>query len=377
MPTQSQRTASPDQVSAAQTRAADRGNSLEYGTVTDRSGATMDTMVAKGGHSMAANPAFEADAIAFERALGIDAFTRGLPAAEALSAKAKDYLVAKHGAWERTNTELEAALASIGADNPGWSGAVGTAMDDLMAVFDTGNLATRMNHVGNFFTTILGGDLVAADPEMDRWVAEAKLNARQVEAKRVNSTGNAWTTAVQRPADSEVQGQGLSRVASGEDKRTQLTVESSGVSLDPGEERLQAQAAADRGETWDPRTGSLAWQEGARTWALNEKNAWVASMRELSLPLAAGPSGTTDMLMNASKTLGGVSAVDTRLACIGYLLPANHHSLVEVMTAAASHGAPMTQGQQMYTNIQPYSAGELRGFGGGKFPHERHPDSVT
>ncbi|MCO4748012.1 MAG: hypothetical protein KC912_24680 [Proteobacteria bacterium] len=377
MPALSQREASSAQSQAAKDRASSRGATLQEGSVTSRDGQTMDTLLAPLDVSMAVNPEFEKDATSFETALGVDAFSRALPAAEAMSAKAKDYFVAKHGAWQADNAELEASLTRLGADNAGWSGAVGTAMTDLMAVFDTGNLATRMNHIGGFVTKILGADLLADDPAMDTWIEKAKLDEDELDARRAAQTGNAWTTMVQKPTDSEVQGQGVARDKSGEDARTSLTPDSSGVTLDPAEQALQQRGVEAKGEVWDPNTSTLCWEEGARTWAVNENNAWVAKMRELSMPLAAGPSGTTNMLMNAAQVLGGVSMDDARLAAIGYLVPANHHSLVEVMVAAQPFGPSYSEGQQMYTDISPYNEGQLRAFGGGKFPHERHPGAVA
>ena len=87
---------------------------------------------------------------------------------------------------------------------------------------------------------------------------------------------------------------------------------------------------------------------------------WVQAMRSMSLPLAGGPSGTTNLLMNVNDVLKGVGAEEARLACIGYLLPIHAHSLVEVMTSAATHGAGYTAGQGMYRNIRPYGEETLR-----------------
>lgn len=363
-------TQSSSSVTQASERATERGGSLEAAPITDRSGAVLgEAQVAMGASSMAENPAFEQDAIAFERALGQAAFRDGLPAAEAMSAKAKAYIQAKAGPWEASNARLQAELAKTSSNEAGWSGAVGTAIEDVMAVFDSGNVATRMNHLGEFYTHILGEDLASGAPEVDRWIQQAHLEEAEIEERKRQMNGTKWSFNTIDP-NSEVAGQGQTRVRSGEDARTELTVAESGVTLDPAEAQLQEQAAVSRGETWDPTTGALSWQEGARVWMLNEANAWVERMRSLSLPLAAGPSGTTNMLMNTAQVLGGVSPVDARLACMGYLLPANHHSLVEVMVAAASFGAPYVEGQQMYRHIAPYNDTQLRTFGGGRFPDE-------
>ena len=60
------------------------------------------------------------------------------------------------------------------------------------------------------------------------------------------------------------------------------------------------------------------------------------------------------MLMSANAALGATTPVQARLACMGYLLPPNHHSLVEVMAAAKPFGAKWTPGQDMYKDIEPY-----------------------
>ncbi len=123
---------------------------------------------------------------------------------------------------------------------------------------------------------------------------------------------------------------------------------------------------------------TLKWSEGAKMWALNELDTWVSTMRALSLPLAAGPSGTTNGLMNVVEMVGGLSGPEARLVAIGYLLPIHAHSLVEVMAAAGSHGVPYTAGQSMYHNIAPFAEDDLRancgltpsGAKGKRFPDE-------
>lgn len=124
---------------------------------------------------------------------------------------------------------------------------------------------------------------------------------------------------------------------------------------------LSGREAAIQGMSSD--SDPVKWSEGAKVWVINEKDKWVQAIRQLSLPLAAGPSGTTNVLMNANAMLGGVSPVEARLACIGYLLPIHAHSLVEICAAAAAHGVPFTAGKQIYHELPPLSADELRNCG--------------
>jgi hypothetical protein len=99
--------------------------------------------------------------------------------------------------------------------------------------------------------------------------------------------------------------------------------------------------------------GTLNYTEGASEWIIREESNWTKVCRQLSLPLAAGPSGTTNRLMNVNSILGAVDSPEAmRLACIGYLLPINAHSLVEVCAGAAAHGAPFTMGQGLYQDLE-------------------------
>jgi len=127
-------------------------------------------------------------------------------------------------------------------------------------------------------------------------------------------------------------------------------------------------------------TDVLKWGEGDKRLFMNEKNAWIQAIRELGLPLGGGPSGTTTAIMNTNELVGGTTAENARLCAMGYLLPIHAHSLVEIMAAASAFGAGFTAGRQMYMNIPPLGADELRGLGrsGGAdgkklFPHESPP----
>src|SRR4029453_15318118 len=96
-----------------------------------------------------------------------------------------------------------------------------------------------------------------------------------------------------------------------------------GATMSDREMRVQAGAG-----TWDPDTERVKWEEGVKKWIMNERNTWIQWQRALSIPVGAGPSGTTNMLMQAAKVLGA-DRYDVRAACIAYLLPAHHHTLVE------------------------------------------------
>ena len=108
----------------------------------------------------------------------------------------------------------------------------------------------------------------------------------------------------------------------------------------------------------------LHMESGKATWAMNESNKWVAEMRQLSVPLAAGPSGTTHRVMQWFNLLGVGNPNAQRLACIAYLVPPQHHSVVEVVAGAAGYGCTaVTPGPSMYKNINPPEPGEVTGAG--------------
>lgn len=161
-----------------------------------------------------------------------------------------------------------------------------------------------------------------------------------------------------------------------------------GVPLSPGEVALQQEAAANDKKaaeshnaanpaapkpvpagTFNPETDAPKWNSGSKGWLMNERDTWVRRHREMGIPLAAGPSGHTAVLLNVGRYFKQ-DVYKIRLAAIGNLLPFGHHTLVEVLTAASAFGAAYTPGEKMYTNIKPLGTEELRALGGGRFPHE-------
>lgn len=243
-----------------------------------------------------------------------------------------------------------------------------------------------MMHLDNFYSQILlpdvKADVAAVDTLIDG-IADIEAREKAEEQAALAKSAGAGAAAYGSPEGSEVKGQGDTRAYRyKEDKRTtkktsrkvpttDKTVGGVGVALDPNELKVQSEAAG------APATAAmkLQWEEGAEKWALNEKNKWVFLMRQLSLPLMAGPSGTTNKLMNMG-VMFGMDPVQTRLAAMGYLMPPNHHSLVEILAAAAAHGPTFIAGRRIYTQIAPYDEGTLKAIGGGKFPHETHGDKT-
>ncbi len=145
---------------------------------------------------------------------------------------------------------------------------------------------------------------------------------------------------------------------------------STGADMSGREETLAKKDQPD----WDKNKDAVKWEEGVKVWMINERDKWVQLQRSLSLPLGAGPSDTTNMLMQAATALK-TDPTNARMSCIAYLLPAHHHTLVEILAAAAPFGCDYSPGQQMYRNIKPLSEAELRACGKyNKFPDETSGD---
>lgn len=365
-----------------------------------------DALVNLGPRSMAQNPHFEADAMAFEHNLGALAFGHpvAVSTADEMAAKAKAYIQDRAGGqWDAASVELGALLDKIGKDNPGWSGSVGKAIKDVMAVFDQGNVAERMSHVSAFFVEIMGNDFLTESLEtLQRRLRDSKMGAsliveRQNEmvrkARARGGKGNRWDiapvpetipeTGERNPTADQWhtradRGNALGLPKDAKRERSELarggrTLAETGADMSPREEALHQTAQPG----WDRSKDAVLWEEGTRIWVMNERDKWVQAQRKLSLPLGAGPSGSTNTIMQAAKMFG-TDLYGARTAAIAYLLPPRHHTLLEILTGAAAFGCAFTPGQQMYRNIKPFTEEELRACGkDGKFPDETVGDETS
>jgi hypothetical protein len=344
---------------------------------------------AEGEEPTGANPNFTADAKAFERKLAADAATHSdaRRAMQTMATKAKAYIVDSLGGtpdvWDANNSQLEELLQRIGEKNVIRSGAVGDDVRALMAVFDEGLLTERFVHIVGFFTLILGRDFVEVERrEMDARIDRAGLGVEflkdrapvlrrlRLEGLAPRQVRQALTRAIAPvPEGSEVRFQQRSRHAAAEGPGREIGVRLAETGLEMSEREVALQRTAPGQADWDKYQDVLRWHAGSKSWVMNRRSRWVQAKRALGMPLGAGPSGTTNTMMSAGQALGA-EPYDTRLACIGFLVGAQHHTLVEVMVAAVPFGCDYTSGPKMYRNIQPYSEADLRRFGNGKFPDE-------
>lgn len=366
--------------------------------------------------SMAENPAFEEDAKKFEKNLGALAYGHSASneVVDAASKKVLAYIdkraktvADKSSKLEKKEEEIRLLKGVVGAPKQKYTGLVGAEADKIRKVFASGKLGERCNHIEGFYKNILLPDLLNPDAKPDTGKGGADipalgkkgLNDALVEAdvaiaqlkKRTKGKKDVWDTYDEHDEDSPLGQQWRTRQnrddANDKKKRSKNHTDRPYTSPKLGEVEMDGPQV--KGEA-KPRPGvelsddekafqgvsgagdSTKWVTGEGSWVMNEAHKWVAAQRALSLPLVAGPSGTTDRLMQTFQGLGVGKPSTRRLACIGYLLPPSHHSLVEVLTGAAPHGIGFTEGQKMYMNIKPLSPAELRACGDGKYPHERH-----
>ncbi|RBQ15178.1 HPC2 multi-domain protein [Spongiactinospora rosea] len=354
------------------------------------------------------NPNFRADAKKFEEVLGAKAAVH--PAATSalagMAAKVKKYLIKATGSWEHANTALHALIKKIAATNVELATRAGSVVDlaavqaeadeaarqvmlmkPVMAVFDEGTLTERFTHIISFYSNVLGADLV--DPERFRanvkgWVIAADLDLGRLRnlARAVRRPGRRSVRGAMAPvprgSDVELQPWTRIRRDASESREVGLRADELGLPMSPREVAQQRTLQED----WDPDLHALKWEAGSKEWRIREDGEfatnrvlgrraqdWVRAMQALDIPLAAGPSGTTNVMMNVAVAFRA-GRYDTRLASIGFLVGARHHSLVEVLAAAEPFGCSYTKGRRMYRNIKPIDTATLRTYGNGKFPDE-------
>ncbi|WAL95778.1 hypothetical protein [Streptomyces sp. Je 1-369] len=349
------------------------------------------------GQSRAADPAFEAEAMAFERKLAAKASAHASAkgAMADMATKAKAYIRSGvGGAWDHADQRLAEIFNTVGQEGVEKSGFVGTAVADVMAVFDQGTLSEQYTHVVRFFTEVLARDLAssAKREEIDQRMKEAELNMpflldRRRAMLRAGGTPESVVTrdiapvppgsAVEHQADARVRRNDVLKALNpetdpGETGRTDHTVAQTGLDFS---DRQKAVHTKDD-PSWDAQQDALKWLAGAKVWMINEKNAWVEAQRKLSLPLGGGPSGTTNTMMSAAKALKA-DKYGARLASIAFLVGASHHTLVEIMAAAEPFGCEYDPTQGLYRNVKPLTEDELRACGkDGRFPGESAPASA-
>ncbi|MFT7580184.1 MAG: hypothetical protein ACI9MR_001851 [Myxococcota bacterium] len=321
--------------------------------------------------SMAKDPNFEANAQIFEDRLGGNATNNTVAqgAAALLSESVRGVVQQWANAFKAVGEKTEATearyheklseLTGTPADAKGVAGAVGNKADEILAAVSGGNMREQMTILYNFGRGF-GREFLAQKGKQSEAVEAfiAGLDHREVKlGQQLERLGGKNKYLVNDSKTGEVGKQGGTRGKSEESPVSTRTVgdaKSQGVELSDREvNHMKLNPKALDAEF-------LTWNEGNRSWLINEADSWVQKAREASLPVKAGPSGTTDRLMQLRDMLGVSSPMATRAACVGYLLPINAHSLVEILEAASQYACPKpTYGPGLYAAIEPFQGLEL------------------
>jgi hypothetical protein len=354
-------------------RAKDRGINLDEKDINPRGLGPDKALLNKSGKSLAKKEKFEAIAAKWEDKFGGVAHhdKRSQEVAKQACDWVITYIEGTLGKYDSKSAAWETELKKFGSDSKKWTGTVGVAAMDIKNAMNRGGVGVKLQHFDGFYRKVFLPEVIkdAVDPE----ASIARIKAHKVDPSdamknQVNSIHGGGAAnhygRLDMSGDVKTQGHGRDEVAGQSDRSFNEFKNETGVKPTHWESKHVVGSGSG-----DER---LEWEEGAKVWALNERDKWVFAMRELSLPLKAGVSGTTNMLMQDLEAVGaGSSGTHRRLACIGYLLPYHHHSLVEIMAGAAGKGgAPdFTPSHIFYRNIEPFKESTLQKLIG-DFPDE-------
>ena len=316
------------------------------------------------GFSLARDPQLEAWCDAFESALGQQAFTsEGKPAAAAMAGKAVElvdaYMLRLREAGAKSD-ELDGLFGRIlGESRPSFAGAVGLDNSTVRAAAG-GNLREQMTLSINFLYKFGADWVTRKGQDLDSFVTDAQ--ALVSTAERPTSTLRQALDRLHLPSsDSDwlfpddatiTEQQNASRVRNPQnDSTTGMTAG------DLGRAQLSDREIEHmRLKKSDLQSQKLTWGEGRRVWLINEATDFVQDLREASVPLGGGVSGTTGRIMSGASALGVGDTVGVRAAAIGYLIPIRAHTLWEIVQAAAAYGlAAPASDFSFYMSIEPFN----------------------
>ena len=368
-----------EQEKAVLEKATKRGLSVDYQQDKDK------VALAVRDGSMADDPDFEAYAKEWEQRLGITAY-KDENTEEVLSEAAQKVLAyvdnkaAVLGDADATLRETlsNEALTTLGSNVTG-SGSVGKSVEKIRKALTEGSVSSQFAHVSAFINHVLKNDVLTLDVEnFNSILQKSGINGDATAIKKSFFAANKSKDELAKSpvkVHGDAQNQGLNRTKRYGEGETHLEKGERSVSelRDSGINISQDEVDAN---LIDPKdSDKVQMVEGVRMWAMNERNKWVHAMREMSLPLAAGVSGTTARMTKGLEQIDVGTPETRRLACIGYIIPYHHHSLVEIMAGASGNGGPQfTPSKQMYRDIKPYEEDFLREKVG-KFPDEVHPET--
>lgn len=84
----------------------------------------------------------------------------------------------------------------------------------------------------------------------------------------------------------------------------------------------------------------LPWLTGRMCWVMMENSPFLLHAQKHRQEVICGPSGHTDALLTFMKIFRNFDIEKWTLLCVVWLVGADHHSVYEVLVAAACHGLP-------------------------------------
>ena len=82
----------------------------------------------------------------------------------------------------------------------------------------------------------------------------------------------------------------------------------------------------------------IPWVTGRMYWKLNEDNFYAKLAKAYGHETITGPSSSTDTALMLMELLHGFDVRLATLACVGWLVPCQHHSMFEVFLSAIPYG---------------------------------------
>lgn len=332
--------------------------------------------------STAERPALEGLARQAEVALGAAAAAGGLGAGQAMAAKVVtivDEFVATMRAVEGAVESVDKIFGeTLGAASPTVAGAVGQDSAVVRAAATSGNLRELMTVVFNFCFNfgkryLDGSAAAAAKGKTAEFETYKATIAAKVEPLKKKDGSNMAQPLAERLGQERLVSEPRELMAKQNETRLANTDAPSQTSGRTGADLGGASAlskaeAVHQGGGADAKTitaeevaaTELQWKEGMRVWYINEASQWVQQARAANLPLGGGISGTTARLMEANQMLGATDPQAARSAIMGYLLPINAHTLIEILQGASTYvGGQPPMDFEVYTKVDPYN---LRGI---------------
>jgi hypothetical protein len=300
---------------------------------------------------------------------------------DSAATKVLSYIDHKAAHLEQTQAKIaEVANDDLSNLKVDGSGGVGEAATQIRKALSGGSFGSKFAHVSNFINKTLKKDLVEENTDvLNGLFAKSGINPDSIAMKKAffdnkKSKEENLKSPVKVSGEAVNQGHHRTRRHPGQPQNEEgdrTTEEMRKEGLTVSDDEVKGMFGEDAFEKdSDPTQQKTNWKEGVRVWAMNERSKWVMAMRELSLPVGAGVSGTTARMVKGLEQMGIGDPEYRRLACIGYLIPFHHHSLVEIMCGASGNGGPaFSPSQQMYREIAPYSEDQLRSKVG-PFPDE-------